>query len=97
MDGRILSDHTYTRTIGPTDPFPDPNPANWGSGWINDERFWFNGSDSWMDGSYNMTDVLTISDIEFEFYYYPFPLVPLRDPDNGLIIRDANGVIMRGP
>ena len=96
-DGEIISDHTYTRTIGPTNPFPDPNPANWGLNWINNERRWFNGSDAWMEMSFNFTDVLTISDIEFEFHYYPFPLLPLHDPDTKLIIRSANGIIMRGP
>ena len=97
--GALRDDYTVRRQKVPPITFPNPNPATWGS-WLNDEEIWFNGQATWTDAPSYVSPyyrIYTITDIEFEFEYIPFPPVPLRDPDTNLIIRDANGVIMRGP
>lgn len=99
-NGELEEDYTARFSFHPPITFPDPNPANWvGNWWLNEER-WFAGQTTWINppsyiGSYY--EVFNISDIKFEFEYTPFPPNPLRDPDTNLIIRNANGIIMRGP
>lgn len=98
ISGEFHADNTDQWFVHSPVTFPDPNPANWDDYWT--EYKWFSGQATCLNAaSYLMPwyEICTISDIEFEFEYYLFPPNPLRDPDTNLIIRDANGIIMRGP
>jgi len=97
--GALRDDYTVRRQKVPPVTFPNPDPATWGN-WQNDEEMWFAGQATWTDAPSYLSPYYfsyTITDINFEFQYVPFPLLPLRDPDTNLIIRNANGIIMRGP
>lgn len=97
--GALRDDYTVQRSFIPPITFPDPNPANWGD-WSNDEEKWFDGQATWTNAPSYLSPYYfsyTITDIKFEFQYVPFPLVPLRDPNTTKIIRNADGIIMRGP
>lgn len=97
--GAIRDDYTYQRSFIPPITFPDPNPANWDNWGVNEEK-WFSGQVTWINAPSYLAPyyhIDTISDIEFEFQYIPFPPNPLRDPDSNLIIRsELTNNILRG-